>query len=110
VLRVRGADAEPDARPDDADAELALLCKALGHPARVAILRKLAAAGTCFFGDVAAITGLAPSTAAQHVTQLKAAGLIRQWDDGRRSCYCVDRAQLRALTSLFGGLETACRR
>jgi ArsR family transcriptional regulator len=84
----------PAGRPEpgagDADAELARLCRALAHPARVAILRRLTAAGTCVFGDVAAITGLAPSTAAQHIAQLKAAGLIRQWDDGRRSCYCVD--------------------
>lgn len=105
MLRVSGPREAPEPGPDedDPDAALARLCKALGHPARVAILRRLVARGTCVFGDVAAVTGLAPSTAAQHLAHLKEAGLVRQWDDGRRSCYCVDQRA----TALFARLTAA---
>jgi ArsR family transcriptional regulator len=87
-----------------ADEELATLCKALGHPARVAILRHLLNADSCVFGSLAEVVPLAPSTVAQHLAQLKTAGLICQWDDGARSCYCADRTRVAALRQLLGGL------
>ena len=72
-------------RPAD-DREIAAVCKALAHPARVAILRRLLAADNCVFGAPADLVPLAPSTVAQHLAQLRTAGLIRQWDDGAPSC------------------------
>ena len=93
-----------DARtPDD---ELATLCKALAHPARVAILRHLLVADTCVFGSLADVVPLAPSTVAQHLAQLRSAGLIRQWDDGVRSCYCAAPERVAALRRLLDGLDT----
>lgn len=92
---------------EDGDVALARLCKALAHPARIAILRRLLAADTCVFGDVAAVTGLAPSTAVQHLTVLRDAGLVRQWNDGRRSCYCVDRSAAERFLALVGTLRLA---
>ena len=59
--------------PIDAD-ELALLCKALAHPARVKLLRHLAGIGTCYFGSLSDLLELAPSTVSQHVSILKDAG------------------------------------
>lgn len=90
-------------RPTD-DREIAALCKALAHPARVAILRRLLAADNCVFGALANLVPLAPSTVAQHLAQLRSAGLIRQWDDGAHSCYCVETERLSALRSLLEDL------
>lgn len=97
------APAAPALQPVD-DKDLAALCKALAHPARIAILRRLLAADTCVFGTLADLVPLAPSTVAQHLTQLRAAGLIRQWDDGAHSCYCVERERLSTLRSMLGKL------
>lgn len=83
------------------DKEIATLCKALGHPARVTILRRLLSSDTCVFGTLADLVPLAPSTVAQHLAQLRAAGLIRQWDDGANSCYCVETSRLSALREML---------
>lgn len=82
--------------------EIAMLCKALAHPARVQLLKYLASYGTCYFGNLAEILPLAPSTISQHLTILKQAGLILGSSDEQRVCYCVNPeriAQLKALVS-----------
>lgn len=96
-----------DLRPiegDLADDELALLAKALGHPARVKILRLLARKDGCICGDIVEELPLAQSTVSQHLKVLKAAGLIRGEVDGPRVCYCVEPRALRRLKALIGGL------
>lgn len=91
---------------DDAarDAELARLAKALGHPARVAILRLLLRRGTCVCGEIVDELPLAQSTVSQHLRQLKEAGLIRGAIDGPRVCYCVEPAAVERLKLLVGAL------
>lgn len=84
-------------RGDQADTsvqELALLCKALGHPVRVQLLKYLIDCGTCFFGDLSDIVPLAASTVSQHVTVLKEAGLVCGAADEQRMCYCVNPERL----------------
>jgi ArsR family transcriptional regulator, arsenate/arsenite/antimonite-responsive transcriptional repressor len=103
-----------DARPADAqgpqwqdqDEELAALAKALGHPARVRILRFLLAQdeGTCICGDICEQIPLAQSTVSQHLKMLKRAGVIHGRVDGPRICYCVDRSRLARLRELLGAL------
>ncbi len=98
---------EPDLRPvegSDADEELALLAKAVGHPARVQILRLLVRREACICGDIVDELPLAQSTVSQHLKVLKDAGLIRGSIDGARICYCVDPRTLRRLRALVGGL------
>ncbi|HYD99460.1 MAG TPA: metalloregulator ArsR/SmtB family transcription factor [Alphaproteobacteria bacterium] len=86
-----------------ADAELAVLCKALGHPARLRLLRYLAAQGSCVFGDLSAILDLAPSTVSQHLTILKEAGLV--CGSGERGTgYCTNPDRLARLSRLITGL------
>lgn len=85
----------------DAD-DLALMCKALGHPARVRLLRYLSAYGACYFGSLADILPLAPSTISQHVTILKQAGLILGSADEQRVCYCVNPERLAQLKEMIG--------
>lgn len=86
------------------EAELAALCKALGHPARVKLLKHLADFGECYFGDLTDILPLAPSTVSQHVTILKEAGLICGSSDVTRVCYCVNPARLEAFKAMIGTL------
>lgn len=93
--------AEP-LRPEDA--ELAMLAKALAHPVRILILRNLLRIGTCYFGRLADLLPVAASTASQHLSILKEAGLVRGEIDDQRPCYCVDLAQLRRLQHLLGDL------
>jgi ArsR family transcriptional regulator, arsenate/arsenite/antimonite-responsive transcriptional repressor len=97
----------PDLRPVEgtaADEELALLAKALGHPARVQILRLLVRREACICGDIVDELPLAQSTVSQHLKVLKEAGLIRGEVDGPRVCYCIEPRTLRRLKSLVGSL------
>jgi ArsR family transcriptional regulator len=101
------ADDPPDLRPiegDDADDELANLTKALGHPARVKIVRLLVRKDVCICGDIVDELPLAQSTVSQHLKVLKEAGLVRGDVDGPRVCYCIEPRALRRLKALVGGL------
>jgi ArsR family transcriptional regulator, arsenate/arsenite/antimonite-responsive transcriptional repressor len=89
--------------PIDAE-DLALLCKALGHPARVKLLKHFLDFGGCFFGSLSDVVQLAPSTTSQHVTILKEAGLILGSSDEQRVCYCINPERLAQLKQLVAGL------
>ena len=96
-----------DLRPtagEDADRELAALAKAIGHPARIQILRLLARREACVCGDIVGELPLAQSTVSQHLKVLKEAGLVRGEVDGPRVCYCIDPRALRRLRVLVAGL------
>jgi len=98
---------KPDLRPvegAEADDELALLCKAVGHPARVQILRLLVRRDSCICGDIVDELPLAQSTVSQHLKVLKDAGLIRGEIDGPRVCYCIEPHVLRRLKALVASL------
>ncbi len=100
-------DPGPDLRPvegPEADDELAALAKAVGHPARVKILRLLVRRTSCICGDIVDDLPLAQSTVSQHLKVLKEAGLVRGEIDGPRVCYCVEPSVLRRLKSLVGSL------
>jgi ArsR family transcriptional regulator len=86
------------------DVEHASLAKALGHPARVQILRLLLSRDSCFCGEIVEQLPLAQATVSQHLKVLKEAGLIRGEIDGPRTCYCADRTRLGALHAFVGGL------
>ena len=97
----------PDTRPvegSEADEELAVLAKAIGHPARVQIMRLLVRREACICGDLVDELPLAQSTVSQHLKVLKDAGLIRGEIDGPRVCYCVEPRALRRLKALVGSL------
>lgn len=99
--------AEPDRRPvkgKEADDELAGLAKAIGHPARVQILRILLQRTSCVCGDIVDKLPLAQSTVSQHLKVLKEAGLIRGEVDGPRVCYCIEPGALSRLKSLVAAV------
>ncbi len=92
--------------------EIASLAKALGHPARIAILQYLAERKTCVCGDIVAELPLSQSTVSQHLKELKKAGLIKGDVDGPTVCYCVDMKVLtkarKLLTDLFLEVHQSC--
>jgi ArsR family transcriptional regulator len=88
----------------DQDRELAALAKALGHPARVKILRHLAGIKGCICGDLVLEIGLAQATVSQHLKVLKSAGLVRGIISGPSTCYCLERPALERLKAWLGRL------
>lgn len=83
----------------------AAFAKALGHPARIAILKILANQSTCFCGDITEILPLAQSTVSQHLKALKSAGLITGEVEGVRTCYCLNPDGIKELHSLLSELS-----
>ncbi len=80
--------------------DLGELCKALGHPARVRLIRILLDKGECISGDLAEEFSLAQSTVSEHLRILKDAGLVKGTIDGPRRCYCVNEERLNYFKSL----------
>jgi ArsR family transcriptional regulator len=68
----------------------AKICKALGHPARVKIVRYLKEKDSCICGKIVDILPLAQSTVSQHLKQLKSCGLVKGTVEGPSTCYCLD--------------------
>lgn len=87
-----------------ADSELAELCKAVGHPIRIQILRLLTHRETCVCGEIVDELPLAQSTVSQHLKVLKEAGLIRGEIEGTATCYCIEPKTVRRLKVLIAGL------
>lgn len=80
--------------------KMAELFKAMGHPARLSILKLLSRRDTCVCGDITDELPLAQSTVSQHLKALKNAGLIQGEIDGVRTCYCLSDSGLQLLQSL----------
>ena len=83
-----------------ADRELAKLAKAIGHPARVRILRMLSRKEARVCSQIVGELPLAQSTISEHLRILKHAGLIRSTRDGARVGYCIDNHALRRFKAL----------
>jgi DNA-binding transcriptional ArsR family regulator len=94
--------------PDLAANLLAARLGALSHPARLAILKHLSAAGCCCCKDVVQSTHLAQSTVSQHLKVLVEAGLVRFTPDRQRSRYEIDGAALAELSGAFADLIQSC--
>jgi ArsR family transcriptional regulator len=86
------------------DQELAQLARAVGHPARIRIMRLLLARNACYCGQLVDELGLAQATVSQHLKVLKDAGLIVGEIEGLRTCYCASRERLAELHALLGEL------
>ena len=86
------------------DDTLAAMAKALGHPARLRIIRWLAERQACMTGDLVAELPLAQSTISEHLRILREAGLIQGEIEGPRTSYCLDRGGLAALQAAVTSL------
>jgi len=85
---------------------MAQLAKALGHPARIAIIEVLVKKQSCICGDIVDELPLSQATISQHLKELKEIGLIKGEIEGRKSCYCINEKVWKegqeAMTTLFG--------
>lgn len=81
--------------------QIAIIAKALGHPARVAIIEYLLTVDTCICGDIVNKLPLAQATVSQHLKELKNAGLIQGNIEGNAICYCINENIFSLLKSYF---------
>ncbi len=81
--------------------QVATLAKALGHPARLAIMEYLLKVNTCICSDIVNELPLAQPTVSQHLKELKNAGLIKGDIEGNSICYCIDAKVLSRLQAYF---------
>lgn len=83
--------------------QLARFAKAMGHPARIAILQFLAARETCYFGDIHEELPIAKATVSQHLKELKDSGLIQGEVETPKVRYCINRDNWLLAKELFSG-------
>lgn len=81
----------------DKQNQIAAITKALGHPARVAIIEHLLKVNTCICGDIVNELPLAQPTVSQHLKELKNAGLIKGSIEGNSIYYCIDKERFNIL-------------
>jgi predicted transcriptional regulator len=86
--------------------ELANIAKALGHPARIAILQHLAKINTCICGDLVDVVGLAQPTISQHLKELKNADIIQGTVEGASVCYCINPKTWNKYAEVFSSFFT----
>ena len=82
--------------------ELALLAKAISHPARLAILQYLAETKTCISGDISDFLPLSRTTVSQHLKELRDLGLIHGEIEGLKVNYCLCITEIDRFMELFG--------
>lgn len=70
--------------------EVSAFAKAIGHPARVAIIQHLLKRETCVCGDLVDVIDLAQATISQHLKALKEIGILKGTVEGTSTCYCID--------------------
>ena len=85
--------------------ELAILLKAMAHPARVAIIEHLLKTNACVCGDIVEVLPLAQATVSQHLKELKNAGLIQGTIEGTAVCYCIEPEAIGKLMNYFGQMN-----
>jgi len=94
---------------------LAVMLKAIAHPARIAILEHIIKTNACICGDLVEELGLAQATISQHLKELKNAGLIQGTIEGVSVCYCIEpnawmllRGQLNGFFDSYSGPASCC--
>jgi DNA-binding transcriptional ArsR family regulator len=92
----------------DRQNKLATMMKALGHPARIAILQQLLKSQACICGDLVDELGLAQATISQHLKELKKVGLIKGTIEGTSVCYCIDGKVWNQYRSIFENFFVSC--
>lgn len=89
----------------DKQNSIATMAKALGHPARIAIIDYLLKVDACICGDIVNVLPLAQPTVSQHLKELKNAGLIKGSIEGNAICYCIDEKALEKLRMYFKNIS-----
>lgn len=88
----------------DKQNQIATIAKALGHPARIAIIEYLLKVNECICGDIVNELPLAQPTVSQHLKELKNAGLIKGNIEGNAICYCIDENTFALIKDYFSNI------
>lgn len=86
--------------------ELAHFTRAIGHPARVAVLLAIAKNGNLVEGDVIDVPPLSKATVIQHLRELKRAGLIDGRIFGVKSKYWIDKSNFEKFMKDFSNFSS----
>ena len=70
--------------------DISQVFKALGHPARIAIIQHLMNIKSCICNDLVGILPLSQATISQHLRELKEAEIIKGTIEGTSVCYCLN--------------------
>jgi len=89
----------------EAQIKLADIARALGHPARIAIMDYLLRVNACVCNDIVDELPLAQPTVSQHLKALREAGLIRGSVEGNSICYCIEPTTAALLASYLHLLQ-----
>lgn len=86
--------------------QIATIAKALGHPARIAIVEYLLKTNACICGDIVNELSLAQPTISQHLKELKNAEIIKGEISGNAICYCINEKTIEKIQNYFGAIAT----
>lgn len=89
--------------------EMAEILKAIGHPARLEIVKFLMTSSTCICGDIVEILPLAQSTVSKHLSELKKVGIIKGTVTGNNICYCLDEKIIQKVQTFINLVQTTCK-
>ena len=92
----------------DETIEMAEILKALGHPARLEIVKFLMTSSYCICGDIVEVLPLAQSTVSKHLSELKKVGIIKGTITGNNICYCLDEKIIQKIQKFVNLVQTSC--
>ena len=90
--------------------ELANWMKAMGHPARIAIIEFLLKTESCICGDIVNELPLSQPTVSQHLKELKNVGIIQGNIEGTAICYCLKPETIQRIQNRIGSIFTELTR
>ncbi len=90
--------------------QIALLFKAMSHPARIAIIDFLLKVETCICGDIVNELPLAQPTISQHLKELKNANIIQGTIEGTAICYCINPETIVLIEQYFGQITNKLKK
>lgn len=85
----------------------ALLLRALAHPVRLGIMRRLASRPETCACDFTEVFDVSQPTISQHLKVLRQAGLVQTRRRGNQICYSIRPQQLTVLNDLLAALKPA---
>lgn len=88
--------------------EMSEILKALGHPARLEIVKFLMSSPSCICGDIVEVLPLAQSTVSKHLSELKKVGIIKGTIAGNNICYCLDEKVIQKIQKFVNLVQTSC--
>lgn len=85
--------------------KIAVITKALGHPARIAIIEHLIKINACIVSDILEEIPLAQATVSQHLKVLREADLIKGTIEGNAICYCINKTTIETLNNYISSIN-----